>query len=84
MPLFWLSIAFMAGIVLSTRLQLPTSTWLVIAGISLILVAYITWRRNRSGSTRQIFNLPPQLFILILFSFACIVSEFTGQNRWLE
>jgi hypothetical protein len=37
MPLLWLSIAFIAGIITANAFTLPTATWLILAGIALIL-----------------------------------------------
>jgi competence protein ComEC len=80
MPLFWLSITFMAGIVFSARMHWPTSTWLVIAGINLILLLVITWWKKRVGiaerpeASRFIFS--PQFFLLILVSFTLGAARF--------
>ena len=80
MPLFWLSIAFMVGIIFSARVQWSTSTWLAMAGISLILVAFFTWRKNRTadskGETNSRFYTSPQFFFLVLFSFALGAARF--------
>ncbi len=70
MPLFWLSLAFMAGILVSARIQLPTSIWLVIVGISVILILLLSWRKARRTSP-EIDPAPsktptPQFYLLIL------------------
>jgi competence protein ComEC len=50
MPLLWLSLAFIAGILVATRMPLSTRAWLVIAGVSLGLALVIYWRRKRFAS----------------------------------
>jgi competence protein ComEC len=74
MPLFWLSLAFMAGILFSARIQLPTSIWLVIAGISSIIVLVLSWRRIRRTFSDiepiQSQTPTPQFYLLIPFFLA--------------
>ena len=74
MPLFWLSLAFMAGIMLAARVQLPTSIWLGIAGVNLILALGITWWRARTASTTEAVSprlqYPLQFFLIAVFAFA--------------
>jgi competence protein ComEC len=80
MPLFWLSLAFMAGILLSARIQLSTTAWLVIVGISLLLVLVVSWRRIRRTFS-EIDSIPkdslsPQFYLLIPFCFALGAARF--------
>jgi competence protein ComEC len=87
MPLFWLSIAFMAGIVLSARMQLSFSTWLIFAGISIILTFFASWWRVRSSpfeeSPNPSFNLSPQFILLILVSFSLGAARYQySQPDW--
>jgi competence protein ComEC len=74
MPLFWLSLAFMAGILFSARMQLTTTIWLSIAGISLFLVLAVSWRRTRRAFSEidsiPRDTLPPQFYLLIPFCLA--------------
>jgi hypothetical protein len=35
MPLLWLSLAFITGIIIANLVILPTTTWLILAGVSL-------------------------------------------------
>ena len=54
MPLLWLSLAFLAGISLAARVELPTATWLAVAGVTFVLALLVEWRRRRTtipGST---------------------------------
>ena len=71
MPLFWLSLAFMAGIVLAARVQLTAGCWLVIAGVSLLIALVSTiWRartRQYSEASNQRFKIH---FPLLLFAAA--------------
>lgn len=41
MPLLWLSLAFLVGIIIADNAALPTTTWLILAGVSLGLVLVI-------------------------------------------
>lgn len=50
MPLLWLSLAFIAGILVATRMPLSTRAWLIIAGVSLVVALVIYWRRKRFAS----------------------------------
>ena len=74
MPLFWLSLAFIAGILFSARIQLPANAWLVAAGFSLILALILAFLRNRSPApsddARSKLILPPLSYSLIPFIFA--------------
>jgi competence protein ComEC len=80
MLLFWLSLAFMAGILFSARIQLTATIWLVIAGISLLLVLAVSWRRTRRAFSEidsiPRKKLPPQFFLLIPFCFALGAARF--------
>ena len=74
MPLFWLSLAFVAGILLSARIQVPAIAWLVAAGFCLILALILAFLRYRlpapSDDARLKFKLPPLYYSLIPFIFA--------------
>ncbi len=50
MPLLWLSLAFLTGILLGANLHLPGYAWLGLAGLALVigLIGYI-WRRRSSA-----------------------------------
>ena len=74
MPLFWLSLAFMAGILLAARVQIPASVWVGIVGISLIPLIGIAWWRARGANSAdapsQIAGFHPQFYFLVIISFA--------------
>ena len=74
MPLFWLSLAFMAGIVLAARVQLPVSYWLAAAGSSLLLALLATFLGRRSRISPEISNSKSKFhlrfFLLAIFAFA--------------
>lgn len=40
-PLMWLSLAFLAGILLASRVSLPWPTWLILAGAALVLAILV-------------------------------------------
>lgn len=68
MPLFWLSLAFIAGVILSKQVTLSTSWWLLAAGLSLISLALrpiISTLRTHLSSRPQIafirFQLKPEI-----------------------
>jgi competence protein ComEC len=71
MPLLWLSLAFLAGILLADTLPLATSTWLILVGVSLLLTV-LRWIVIRKGQQRLnlqrfTFNLSLPIPILLLF-----------------
>ncbi len=80
MPLFWLALAFIGGIFFSARIQLSANTWLITAGISLILVLLYFWWRirlaNYEEGTSPRFDLPPLFYFLIPFCFALGAARF--------
>ncbi|MGB7095210.1 MAG: ComEC/Rec2 family competence protein, partial [Anaerolineales bacterium] len=74
MPLFWLSLAFIAGILLAARVQFPASVWMGVAGIGLILTIGITWWRARAtisaGESSQRTQYAPQFYLFLITFFA--------------
>ena len=74
MPLLWLSLAFIAGIVIADFTSLPTSSWLILAGVTLavtclnFIIRRARVRRGYVPSTPSslLFLLPMLLFFLIL------------------
>jgi len=54
MPLLWLSLAFLAGILLGANLKLPTSIWLYLATATLVI--WLLWR-VLSRSNNRLANL---------------------------
>ena len=67
MPLFWLSLSFLSGILLAANITLPTTTWLILAGVS---IAIASARRAFARSTFQRFHVKRSTFnppIPILF-----------------
>jgi competence protein ComEC len=85
MPLFWLALAFLAGILLANAGRLPTTAWLVLAGAASsgsILVALLTrWLAQRGGTgPRPARRLPDPFspaFVVLLFA-----SAFFGASRY--
>lgn len=77
MPLLWLSLAFLAGILLASTFSLPTWVWVLSCGISLSLglIRYLFGRfPNRFGdSINQLLShfpsLPVPLFMIALVLF---------------
>jgi len=64
-PLFWLSLAFLAGILIAVQVTYSATGWLILGGVCLLagLVAYIFSRRLTQHRSR--FSLP--LFMLTAF-----------------
>lgn len=52
MPLLWLSLAFLTGIVLAANLHLPGYAWLGLAGLGLIIALIGAFWRRRSNPLR--------------------------------
>ncbi len=81
LPLVWLSLAFMAGILLAGSLTLPEFAWLIAAMV--VLAAVLLLRllpRQRPGYLLERLRLPaafPFLFILVL-----LAAFFTGAARY--
>src|SRR4030067_2330316 len=48
MPLLWLSLAFLAGILLAASLHLPAGAWLLLAGIGLLIGLGVRFLRART------------------------------------
>jgi competence protein ComEC len=73
MPLFWLSLAFMAGILFAGQVSLSVLVWLILAGVTLIV--FILFRIFR---TRFHISSTP----LLLFSPALLAVFFLGAARY--
>jgi competence protein ComEC len=77
MFLLWLSLAFLAGILLSASIKLPTLVWLGCAGISLLLLLLIAFLRNRVSATNLRINgylNKPALFIALVAAQALFLG----------
>jgi competence protein ComEC len=75
MPLFWLSLAFLSGVVLGKVLDRPIYTWLTLAALSLVLllVRFLFKRFNTTYATRLPslpqniqFPIPLPLLLIVL------------------
>ena len=73
MPLLWISLAFVAGIILASFISLPVYIWLMLA--VLVLIAAILIRR----SNFQIANIQPSTIALII---ACLIALLVGSIRY--
>ncbi len=73
MPLLWLSLAFIAGILLASQLTLTVLVWLILAGVILFIFILL-----RILSAR----LPIPVSPLLLFSPALLVAFFLGAARY--
>jgi competence protein ComEC len=47
MPLFWLSLAFLSGILLAANYSLRAAVWLVLGGVAFLFWAVLRWRASR-------------------------------------
>ncbi len=73
MPLLWFSLAFIAGILLASRLTLTVLVWAILAGVTLILFILL-----RIISPRLTAPVSP----LLLFSPALLIALFLGAARY--
>ncbi len=75
MPLFWLSLAFLSGILLAANLPLATSVWMLLAILPLLLLlppVYRRWAPVISPSVSTItdqLKLPGLIFLPLLVVF---------------
>ncbi len=56
MPLLWLSLAFLAGIIIADNVALPTTTWLILAGVVSVVAA--AWQIIKYLRARRIPQPP--------------------------
>lgn len=91
MPLLWLALAFLGGVLLAATVSLPTNTWLILAGAALLgavlVVLLPRWLARRENIHPRWFlpSLPLKrlpypfspVFIVLLF-----VSVFLGASRY--
>lgn len=61
MPLFWLALAFLGGIVLASAVKLPVELWLMLGLLGLLLTILI--KRARMQSSLTLLLLPAILFL---------------------
>ena len=60
MPLFWLSLAFLTGVVLGKVLDWPGHTWLILVALSLVLLlVQFLFKRFNTTHTIRLPSLPP-------------------------
>ena len=82
MPLFWLSLAFIAGILFSARFLLPADAWLAVAGFTLILALVLAFLKTRLSSSSDDTRLkikPPSLshsLIPVIFALGAARYQF--------
>jgi len=72
MPLLWLSLAFIAGIIIADNVDLPVTTWLILAVVSLalwLLILFIQWIMARRAFVQEsdspLFTLSPLLLLAL-------------------
>ena len=74
-PLLWISLAFLAGILIASQVHLAVIVWLILAIIALTAAIF-----HRPLSARlQFLNLQPSTFLLLLLS---IIAFFLGAARY--
>lgn len=88
LPLVWVSLAFLGGIVLARYLSLPIWVWVALAILFIILavLARIFATRLHNSALQQgsgqAFILHPFSFLLSPFSFILFASLFLGSARY--
>jgi hypothetical protein len=53
-PLFWISLTFLAGILLASLFQVPVLTWWAVAGFFFLLFILLVIASKKNGLSRQI------------------------------
>ena len=77
LPLVWLSLAFITGILFATRVHAPNRLWLILAGIALLLAVLACLLIPRLKL--QPFHLSPWALLLLL---PALVFFFLGAARY--
>ena len=86
LPLLWLSLAFLAGILVSNQVMLSTVTWLILTAIALVLALLVRillprftnpTLRSPVSPVKQVLQ-PSALFLITL----CLASFFFGAARF--
>jgi competence protein ComEC len=77
LPLLWVSLAFLGGLLLASRLDLPTLLWLGLALLALGLSVLARLLLPRRG--RPLLRLEPAAWFLLL---ACLAGLFFGATRY--
>lgn len=79
MPLLWLSLAFLTGIILASNTSLPLWTWLLLAGAALLshILAHFTphWLTRILVWIRRAWSFLPQCFTRITTQFRAYTSR---------
>jgi competence protein ComEC len=84
MPLFWLSLAFLAGILLAAYVQIPILAWILLAMASLLLLLPTIYRRWARIIPPSISNINRQLKITSLFLYPLLLLFISlGAIRYL-
>ena len=81
MPLLWVSLAFIAGILLAKLLSLPLFVWLIFAFLTLAAAILLRFSRFKLTHTLNFknFKLTPSALTLIS---ACVIALFAGAARY--
>lgn len=74
MPLLWISLSFLAGIVLAASIPLPAWAWILIAVLFLLLFPFL--RRRFSHNPFTVFHLPLSAFHFYLPVFLLLGSAY--------
>src|SRR3972149_11381832 len=84
MPLLWISLSFIAGIVLASLLPLPTWAWISVSATFFLLslfLRYFVTRNSNYALSLQVTHYTSRsrlAFILHPFSFILLISLFLG------
>ena len=70
MPLLWLSLAFLTGILLAANLHLPGYAWLGLAGLGLIIALLVYFWRRRSNPSHLLGR-----WSLLIDNFSLLTSR---------
>src|SRR3989304_692913 len=84
MPLFWISLSFIAGIVLASLLPLPTWAWISVSATFFLLSLFLRYFASRNSNYALLLQITHYTsrsrlaFILHAFSFTLLISLFLG------
>ena len=70
MPLLWISLIFITGIIVSSLFSIPAYLWFIVGGAVLFVgILFLPTRFSSNPALKSYFNIPPIYLILLGFFF---------------